>query len=218
MRQQRRRVRAGFTFIEVLVAMLIFTLAVLAAVSIADGATRATREARDISRAAWLLQRVMTELETKVETEGFDRGCEKKKEGKFEGPDANFTWITYCNEVDMRLSESAAQTMQAMQKGDDEESNTTKENVILKLIMDTASTYMTKALREIHAEVYWMQGKNKRKVDATTHVVRYDMPLQIPGLPGGTTPNPAGGAGTGTGTGTGTGGTTTGTGTGGGGT
>ncbi len=166
--------RAGFTFIEVLVAMLIFVLAVLAAVNITSGAVKATREAKEISRATWLLQKLMAELETKLETDGIDKACDKKKEGKFDAPDESFLWVTNCYEVDMRLSEAASQVAAMVE--DDKDTNTTNAGVIQKMILDTASTYITKATREIHAEVTWKQGKTQRKITVTSHFVRYDLP------------------------------------------
>lgn len=187
-----RRAQSGFTFIEVLVAMLIFTLAALAAVDIGRGSVRATRDTRDVTRATWLLQGVLTELETKIETQGFDKGCTEKAEGKFDEPNQEFTWKTSCYEVDLRLSETAAQVAQASKNKDDDDGNgATRENVFQKMILNVASDYMTKALREIHAEVYWKQGKDTRKVEATTHVVRYDLPLpgaNAPGIPAGGAP------------------------------
>jgi type II secretion system protein I len=190
MRAQRKGTIAGFTFIEVLVAMLIFTLAALAAVDIGRGSVRATRDTRDVTRATWLLQSVMTELETKLETQGFEKGCVPKAEGKFEEPNQDFTWKTYCHEVDLRLSETAAQVARSLKEGEDDGGDiATRENVFQKMILNNASDYLTKALREIHAEVYWTQGKDTRKVEATTHVVRFDLPL--PGAGG--SPIPGGG-------------------------
>lgn len=184
----------GFTFIEVLVAMLIFVLAVLASISLSQGSVRATMEAKDITVATWLLQNVMAELETKLETEGFDKGCEKKKEAKFEAPYDRFSWRTSCEEIDFNLSQTAAQMANA--KTEDAGSNT-QENVILKMILQIASQYMTKSLRELHVEIFWTQGKNKRQVDATTHVARYDQPVVLPAMSGaasGTSDSSAGGA------------------------
>ena len=169
----------GFTFIEVMVAMLIFTLAVLAAIDITRGAVRSTRDARTITQATWLLQKVMVELETRIESVGMDKGCDKKKDGRFEPPYEKYSWVTYCNEIDFQISATAA-----AQQGEDESEASTKENMIQKLIMQTASKYVTKSLRELHAEVLWEEGKNKRKVDVTTHFVRYDQPLQVPSLGG----------------------------------
>jgi type II secretion system protein I len=173
---------AGFTFIEVLVAMLIFVMAVVASLSVTDGSVRATREAKEISTATWLLQNVMVELETKLETEGFDKGCEKKKTNKFEPPYQNFTWTTTCEEIDFNLSQTAAQMAQ---KEDDDKSSDQQNqtNMITKMILQAASDYMGKSLRELHAEVTWMRGKQTRKVDATTHVARYDQPVAAPSAP-----------------------------------
>lgn len=171
----------GFTFIEVLVAMLIFVMAVLAAVDVVHGSVRATQDAKQITLATQLLQNVMVDLETKIESEGFDKGCDKKKDGKFEPPNERFTWTTFCTEVEFNLSETASQML-----GDENnEDKKTSENQIQKMVLDTASKYISQSMRELHAEVTWTIGKDQRKVDVTTHVARYDQPLSIGGLPSG---------------------------------
>ena len=191
----RRRSLAGFTFIEVMVAMLIFTMAVLAATTIADGSVKATRDARDVTRATMLLQGVMTQLETRLESEGIDKACDKKKEGKFEVPNEGFTWKTECYEIDLKLSQTAAKM--AGENVDERDAN--QENLIQKMVLDLASAHISKSLREIHAEVYWNQGKTKRTVTATTHFVRYDQQAVLPDLGGGGGTGGAAGGTTGTG-------------------
>jgi type II secretion system protein I len=181
----------GFTFIEVMVAMLIFVLAVLAAVNIVRGAVRATRETREITIANWLLQNVISELEIKLETEGLDKACDKKTEGKFDDPYGKYQWVTECYEIDFEISETAAKMAQAMQNPEKSEDDLNSENAILKMVLDTANTYIKGAMREIHAEVLWVEGKNKRKVEVTTHFARYDNPLSVPGR--GSAPSGSGG-------------------------
>ena len=187
-------VEQGFTFIEVLVAMLIFVMAGLAAVDIARGSVLATRDAKDISQATWLLQNVIVEAETHLETDGIDKACDKKKEGKFDPPNDRFSWTLTCEKIDFHLSEAAAKVAQQQSKGDQDSDSESKESMIEKMILQTASDYLTQSIRELHAEVAWLQGKTKKNVSLTTHFARYDQPLNIPGI---------GGAGTGTGTGTG---------------
>ncbi len=171
--------KAGFTFIEVLVAMLIFTLAGLAALSIVNGSVRATQEAKEITQATWLLQNLMAETETRLEAQGIDKACKEKEEGKFPEPYEKFTWRTQCYQIDFRLSETAAQLAAAMQEGGTGEVDTYKENPMLKQVMQVASEYLTRSTREIHAEVLWTQGKNPRTVTATTHFVRYDQQVNF---------------------------------------
>ena len=178
---------SGFTFIEVMVAMLLFVIAVLAAVGIAQGSVRATRDTKEMSTATWLIQKVMVELETKLESEGIDKACEKKKTGKFDEPYERFTWATYCTELDFNISEAAAKIAAAA--GEEEVDN--KENVFQKMILKTASEYISKSMRELHAEVIWQQDKHKRVIALTTHFVRYDQPIALPAL-GGTGENPPG--------------------------
>jgi len=182
----------GFTFIEVMVAMLIFVLAVLAAVNIARGSVRATIDAKEMTVASWLVQNAMVDLETRLETEGIEKGCEKKKEGKFPPPHENFSWISSCEEIEFNISEEASKLQAAAGQ---EEDTSQQANVIQKMILQTASEYITKALRELHTEVYWMRGKQRLSVDLTTHFVRYDLPLVLSatGGPGGAGAPPSGG-------------------------
>ncbi len=159
--------------------MAIFTMAVLAAINITSGSVQATLDAREVSEATWLLQQKMVALETKLETEGIEKACEKKDEGKFEAPNEKYTWSTSCDEVDFQLSETAAKMAAA--EGEETEKSST-ENQLLKFILKTAGEYLTKSLREIHVEVEWTSGKKKRSVDATTHFARYDQKLTLGGI------------------------------------
>ncbi len=176
----------GFTFIEVLVAMLIFTMAALASINIVTGSVRATREAKEITQASWLLQNLMSQTESKLEGQGIDKACKEKEEGKFEAPNDRFRWKTECYKIDFHLSESAAKLQKelaAKAAGSDyDSSDKDREDPTLKLILSVASEYMTRSTREVHVEVSWLQGKTPRMLAATTHFVRYD---QQPAMPGG---------------------------------
>lgn len=170
----------GFTFIEVMVAMLIFVLAVLAAVDISRGSVRATRDAKEMSVASWLVQSAMVELETKLEADGVAKGCEKKREGKFPAPYDSYSWVSYCNEIEFNISEEAAKIARGENK-EEELSTNESQNAIQKMILQTSSDYIKKSLRELHTEVSWMRGKQKQTVSLTTHFVKYDEPLVIGG-------------------------------------
>ena len=179
--------QGGFTFIEVLIAILIFTMVVVSAIGIIRGSVRATQESRDLSRAAWLLQSKMVELETNLDTLGVDKACDKKKSGKFEIPNDQYSWLTTCEQIDIKLPEASAMIPKDKDKDSSDEQDT-QENQILKMIMQTASDYMSKSIRELHAEIIWNQGKTKRVVTATTEWAAYDQPLNIPGMGAPTTP------------------------------
>lgn len=169
----------GFTFIEVLVAMAIFLLASLAAVNLANGSVKAVRDAKEVSLATWLLQQKMVELETKLESEGIEKACDKKAEGKFEKPNEDFRWTSLCNEIDFYIPESASAISKAA--GDGEESSHTQQNQILGMILQIAGKYMTDSTRELHVEVHWKRDKTDRMVSATTHYAKYDVPFSLGG-------------------------------------
>jgi len=175
--------KSGFTFIEVMIATVIFVLAALAAMDLAKGSVRAVKDAQDVTQATWLLQKTIVELETKIETEGIEKACEKKKDGVFPEPNQRFSFVTYCSEVDFKISEAASALLDDSKEND---AKANQEDTLQKFVLSTASSYISKAARELHVEVSWMQGKTPRKIDVTTHVARYDLPLQIPqGVGGG---------------------------------
>lgn len=157
-----------------MIATVIFVLAALAASDLARGSVRAVKDAQDVTQATWLLQKVIAELETKIESEGIQKACEEKKTGTFEEPYNKFSWVTYCSEIDFKISEAASNIL-GENSSDAEEEN--QENLAQKMLLNLASKYISDASRELHAEVLWLQGNLKRQVDVTTHVARFDMPL-----------------------------------------
>ena len=196
----------GFTFIEVLVAMLIFTMAALASMSIVQGSVRATRESKEIAEATWLLQNLMSNTESKLEALGIDRACKEKDSGKFNPPHEAFTWKTECYKIDFNLSESATKLAKQMSgdkdsKDDKDDEKSQQQNQMLKMVLQIASEYLTRSSREIHAEVNWVSGKTPRQVAANSHFVRYDQQVALPaslgallggGAPPSTNPAPSG--------------------------
>ncbi|NBX76705.1 MAG: prepilin-type N-terminal cleavage/methylation domain-containing protein [Proteobacteria bacterium] len=166
---------SGFTFIEVMIATVIFVMAALAAMDLARGSVRAVKDAQDVTMATWLLQKVIVELETRLESEGIEKACEKKKEGTFEPPHEKFSYVTYCSEIDFRLSEEASKILG---EGAEEQSDNAQTiNLYKKQLLEAMSKYISTASREIHAEVSWMQGKTPRVIDVTTHFVNYGLPI-----------------------------------------
>ena len=164
-----------------MIATVIFVLAALAAMDLARGSVRAVKDAQDVTLATWLLQKTIVELETKIETEGIEKACEKKKEGTFPEPYQKFSFVSYCSEIDFKISETVSALMDESAENDD---RATRENLTQKYVLNIASDYMSKASRELHVEVTWMQGKTPRTIDVTTHVARYDLPLTVGGVPG----------------------------------
>jgi prepilin-type N-terminal cleavage/methylation domain-containing protein len=167
---------SGFTFIEVMIATVIFVMAALAAMDLARGSVRAVKDAQDVTVATWLLQKVIVELETRLESEGIEKACEKKKEGTFEPPHEKFSYVTYCSEIDFRLSEEASKILGEGAE-EEQQSGAVSINLIKKQLLDDLSTYLSKASRELHAEVTWKQGNTARTIDVTTHFVNYNQPL-----------------------------------------
>ncbi len=179
----------GFTFIEVLLAITLFVIAAIVAVDLTRGSVRATQDLKEVTTATWLLKKTMTELETRIEAEGFDKACDKKKEGKFDPPHEKYTWTTNCNQIDFKLSQTAAALANELSETKEEKSSS--EDQIQKIILSIASDNISKSMRELHAEIHWVQGKkNPRTIDVTTHIARYDQELNVPNFGASGAPQP----------------------------
>ncbi|MBY0369848.1 prepilin-type N-terminal cleavage/methylation domain-containing protein [bacterium] len=179
--KQRQRNISGFTFIEVMVSILIFSLAGIAAASIVNGSVRATRESKEISEATWLLQNFMSESETKLEAQGIEKACQEKETGKFDPPYDKYTWTRYCTEIDYQLSETASKLAEQAKSGkDDDDDMSESENQLLKVLLTMAGDFITRSMRELHVEINWQSGKNPRQVTGTSHFVRYDQQPTLP--------------------------------------
>ncbi len=166
----------GFTFIEVLVAMAIFVIASVAAINITTGAVQATHDSKYMTIATFLAQKIMVELETQIETKGFDEGCFKEKEGKFDSPYNNYSWKTYCDEIDFYLSDTISNLLEATENKESEEPQINK-NQIVSILIKNANDFISKAIRELHVEVFWEHKNEIRKVSLTTYVANYNEKL-----------------------------------------
>lgn len=170
----------GFTFIEVLIAMVILVMAVIAASTIIESSVRSSKDIKEMTQATWLLEKIMTQHEIEIDSNGIDKGCTPKKEGKFSPPHEMYSWVSYCSQIDFHMSETAAKLNLAKEMGKSANQMGKSQDVILSMFTDMANRYFSKSMRELHVEVAWMRGKQKKTIALTTHIARFDQTIDLP--------------------------------------
>ncbi|HMU39583.1 MAG TPA: prepilin-type N-terminal cleavage/methylation domain-containing protein [Pseudomonadota bacterium] len=82
-----RRTDAGFTLLEVMIAMAILSMALVSLYLATGRAIRVSRHARSMTQATFLCRQKMSEIQNEFVTEGFkDDAGQKEERGEFQDP------------------------------------------------------------------------------------------------------------------------------------
>ena len=98
--------KSGFTLLEVLVALAIMTMAMIALYSTQGGASRAMGRGRQIQIASFLAEKTMNEKLLEIEAE-IAKGSlpdELEENGEYEGPFAEYRWSLQINKIELPLA------------------------------------------------------------------------------------------------------------------
>lgn len=182
--------RRGFTLIEVMVATVIMTGALIVIGSSWSGNQMRIEKARVNANMAALLERKMTELDLQYRGKPITE-IKDEDAGAFSEEYKLFRW-------EMRSKEFEMPDMTSLLGGGKEGSGGNQE--ILNMIVKTVSEYVKSAMREVVVTVYYKSPRSKTKEisqSVATYFVDYTKPVSISGLPvgaGGAAPPAAAGA------------------------
>lgn len=180
---------AGFTLLEVLVAVAILAVSLSSLLSSQMMSLQATRYARDISVAALLAEWQIVELETKTRREGFV-SSDVEVEGDFsdQGWD-QFEWACTIHFVELpdynQLVESKDQA--------DEASGAKDDNMIgagdqmfgaLGMVWPMVKAAIENSIRKVTCTVTWTSGKIPYEYDVQTFWTNPEALKNLPGAGG----------------------------------
>jgi general secretion pathway protein I len=188
---------AGFTLLEVMVALAILAASFMAISDLAGNAVKNYAYARDLSVATLLARAKMAELEEQYEDSGF-RDFDETLEGDFADQDRKeFGWRA---EVKKPASDLSAQQLLAVLLGVSPDDATTQD-LLTKLLGGSQGTSGTqpaatssatlggamggimqaqvttfgedikKAIRELRLTVTWKEGRREQGFDVSTYLV-----------------------------------------------
>jgi len=183
---------AGFTLLEVMVALAILALALTAIVGINGNAIRSHGYAKRVTVATMLARSKMADIESKYIEEGFTSEFDQVMEGNFEEEGwSHYRWKAEIVKPDIDAANATALVEMLVQKlvGDasspGDQSTSTGAPVPTPDFSALAATMqpmiegqvtmlvetMKKAVREVRLTVSWQEGAQTDSFDVVTHLV-----------------------------------------------
>lgn len=177
--------KTGFTLIEVLMAMLILSSAVVLLASSWSGSFARIRKTQLKTEVNALLQRKMAEIDLKYRGKPLESIQDAEEDFGSEYP--QYRWKLKVKDF---VFPDLTPLLTAREGGANEK---------LLQIMKMFSDHMSKSVKEVKVSViYKSTGGQENEYSVTTYYVDYDKEIPIPGLPASSSSSASGGAGAGT--------------------
>jgi prepilin-type N-terminal cleavage/methylation domain-containing protein len=157
---------AGFTLLEVIIAMAIMVLALSSILAIESGSINASARAKQMSVVAMLARNEMIMAEFDLEGKTFDE-VEKEKTGQFSAPYSDYSWKRTVKEVNFPPINPAAGATEGGQSSANDQDNSANVETMAKLI----TNYLSKAMREITISVVWKKSGKEQSFTVATYWV-----------------------------------------------
>lgn len=166
------RNEAGFTLLEVIIAMTIMVLAFTAILSVESGGISAAEKTHQVNIVAMLARNKMIETEYAIEGKTFDE-VKKDDGGAFEGyPD--FRWTSEIKEVkfpNLNLSPAGG--------GEDSKAGAQPVSDLVTLMTKLITNFLSKSVREVDVSVYWKRPSGEQRFIVSTFWVDLNHEFEI---------------------------------------
>lgn len=171
--KRRGFTNAGFTLIEVLIAVVIMAGGIIVMANAWSGNFLRVRNSRINNTAASLLERKMTEIEILYKDKSIDE-IKEEDAGDFGSMFPGYSWEMASKDFEMPDISSA---LVSRDGGADE---------MLLTIVKTTTEFIKKSVKEVSVTVSFKPKKgNEIHHTVTTYFVDYTKDMDIPGMPGG---------------------------------
>lgn len=154
---RKKRSAAGFTLLEVMIAIAIMAVAFSAILTSQSGSIHLTVKTKELNLAGWLAQRMMVESEHLLENKPFSE-IDKLKIGKFDAPFERFGWKREVKEL--KFPDLAQPT---------KEGEGIPEPV--RILAKTLSKFLNDSVREMVITVTWQRGQSEQTLVLSTYLI-----------------------------------------------
>ncbi len=158
----RLKSQAGFTLLEVIIAMAIMVLAIASILSVEQGSINSAARAKQMNVVTMLARNLMVETEFKIEGKPFSE-VRKEEAGAFEKPYEDYKWKTSIKELKFP-------NMGAAPGGGGDKSGTS-QTPAAEMIGKLMTSFLSKAIREITVTVSWKRGAGEQQYSLATYWV-----------------------------------------------
>lgn len=174
---QRKSREAGFTLLEVLIAFALITIvAVTVYISQRDSLFSSVRT-RNLLLASNLARAFIAKSEQELESKEFGV-LKEEEEGKFPAPHQRFSWRREIKEQDFSALSSVVLAAQEAAQDEDPRREQDSNQEAQRLILKTFETYLKDSIRRMKITIIWEEDGNKKTLDFSTLLVRYDADLR----------------------------------------
>lgn len=151
---------AGFTLLEVIIAMAIMAIAFAAILAVEGGSINASVRAKQMNIVAMLARNQMVDTEYKIEGKTFDE-VQKEEEGKFDEPYQDYRWKRVIKEIQFPKISTGSEKSQS------DSGQSEMAGMITKLM----TSFLSKAIREVSVTIFWKYGKTEQSYALSTYWV-----------------------------------------------
>lgn len=171
-RSRSKKLKAGFTLLEVLAATMLFVLAIASIVSARNRSLSIVTESGLLAQAQALAEMKMTEMELKFQ-DVIDRNGVKssfgKEEGEFESPYQSFKWNAEFVENPLVLKEEQLLGfLKAFGVSEEESQNQFDQS---KLVLANLNKTLQENMGELRVEVTWKYQNKDKNMLLVTHLI-----------------------------------------------
>jgi general secretion pathway protein I len=171
---------AGFTLLEVLIALSIMVVALGSIIAVQGSAINASFRAKQMNVVAMLAKNKMVEFEGKLEGKSFSE-AKKEDTGTFETPFQDYSWKTEIKEIEFPQLSLAVPSndkdggKDSARSGGNAQGANDQTEMIAKLI----SKYISKAVREISVTILWKKGSADQSFSVSTYWVNLNHDFEL---------------------------------------
>jgi prepilin-type N-terminal cleavage/methylation domain-containing protein len=155
---------AGFTLLEVIIAMAIMVLAFASILSVESGSLNASARSKQMNVVAMLAKDKMVQTEYEIEGKTFEEVA-KEAHGTFDTPYQDYSWETKIKEVEFpNLGSGGGDSSSG---GGSQNASSDVGSTINKLL----TQFFSKAMREVTVKIIWKRGSGEQSYSLSTYWV-----------------------------------------------
>ncbi len=165
MLRSRGRADAGFSLLEVMIAVSIMTVAFSAIMTSQSGSLLMAVKSRDMNIGGWLAHNKMVDSEHLMEGKPFAEIDKDPKIDTFDEPYARYKWKREIKELKF------PEIFQAIGQKADGDGGVPEP---VRLMSKAITNFLNKAMREMVITVSWPRGSGEQHVVLSTYLIDYN--------------------------------------------
>jgi type II secretion system protein I len=173
MRSEKTSGNAGFTLLEVIIALAIMVIAFASILSVESESINASARAHQMNIVAMLAKNQMVETEYKIQGKTFDE-VKDEETGIFPEPYQDYSWKTTVKEI-----EFPALNFNVLNSNGDEQQEQGGGEDMVEMMSKLITQYLSQAVREVTVTINLKKGGGEEHFSVSTYWVDLNHEFQL---------------------------------------